>query len=133
MKPKSKRIPRLVNLSDYYPALLICLGMDDVARGNPDRDTSDCRALGAELRGLGPQVVFCSVLPVAGHRARREGCIEDDNRCLLQWCDHEGFAFFDPSMHFRQRGLLGEVRSCSQLGWPIDWKGLYTVFAEGWG
>uniref|UniRef100_A0A8C8RI01 C2H2-type domain-containing protein n=1 Tax=Pelusios castaneus TaxID=367368 RepID=A0A8C8RI01_9SAUR len=100
-------LSRIIRPSDYYPMLLIHVGTNDTARGDPLQIKGDYRALGARVKEFGAQVVFSSILPVKGRGPSRDRCILEVNAWLRRWCYQEGFGFLDHGMLFQEEGLLG--------------------------
>ena len=80
------RLPKLIKPADKYPFVLIHVGTNDTASNTVARIKEDYEALGRQLKTLGAQVVFSSILPVTGRGARRERTILEVNRWLSWWC-----------------------------------------------
>lgn len=55
---RQRNIAKLVWSSDYYHLLLLQVGANNIARGSLDIIKRDYRALGAEVKGMGAQMVF---------------------------------------------------------------------------
>lgn len=64
------RATRASPAPNYYCLLLLHLGTNDTARGILDNSSSDYRALGTVLKGMGAHVLF-SILVVRGKGVRR--------------------------------------------------------------
>ena len=65
------KTPSLVRPSDYYPFMLFQVGGDEATTCSPRAIKRDFRALGWVVRESGAQVVFSTLLPVAGVCLRR--------------------------------------------------------------
>lgn len=63
--------PKLGWPSDYYTLLLFHVGTNDTDRENLENIKSEYRTLGAVVKGVGPPMVFSSILPVRGEGGRR--------------------------------------------------------------
>ena len=62
----SRKLPGLICPSDYYPLLIVQAGSDEVAEKSLRTIKKDFRGLGWVVDGVGVQVVFSSILSVAG-------------------------------------------------------------------
>ncbi|KAG6933402.1 hypothetical protein G0U57_019236 [Chelydra serpentina] len=103
----TERLPRLIKPSDRYPFLLLHVGTNDTAKNDLERITADYVALGRRIKAFEAQVVFSSILPVAGKGRGRDRRIVEVNEWLRRWCRREGFGFFDHGMVFQEEGVLG--------------------------
>ena len=100
-------MPQLVKSTDYYPLQLFHVGTSDTASRNPRRIKEDYKALGVQVKSIGAQVIFSSILPVRGKGAARNRRIMQINFWLHGWCRHEGFGFYDNGTFFDDYSLLG--------------------------
>jgi len=71
----TRKLPSLVQPSDYHPLLLFHLGGDEVAVHSPRMIKRDFRALGHLVRESGAQVIFSSLLSVAGSDVTRNNLL----------------------------------------------------------
>jgi len=62
----TRKLPSLVQPSDYYPLLLLHMGGDEDAVCSPRVIRRDIRVLRWLVRESGAQIIFSSLLPVAG-------------------------------------------------------------------
>ena len=106
VKDITRKLPSLVRPSDYYPLLLFHVGGDEVAMRSPRAIKRDFRALGRLVRESGAQVIFSSILPVAGSDIGRNRQTQSINTWLCGWCHHHSFGFFDNGMAYTAPGLL---------------------------
>ncbi|GAB0204056.1 hypothetical protein GRJ2_002871200 [Grus japonensis] len=74
--------------------------MNDTASRNLGRIKEDYKALGVQVKNIGAQVIFSSILPVRGKGAARNRHIMHINSWLRSWCHHEGFGFYDNGTFF---------------------------------
>ena len=58
--------------SDYYPLLVMQVDSDEIEERRPKAVKRDFRALGQLVEGSGAQVVFSSILSVAGKNTERD-------------------------------------------------------------
>ena len=65
-------------------------------------------ALEGEVKDLGAQVVFSSVLSVNGRGLGRERKIMQINDWLHHWCHRERFGFLDHGSRYHDEALLSE-------------------------
>lgn len=66
VRDMKRKLPTLMQPSDYYPLLISQVGSDEVP-ASPRTIKRDFRALVKQVKGSGAQVTFCSVSPVAGN------------------------------------------------------------------
>ncbi|GAB0204077.1 mitochondrial enolase superfamily member 1 [Grus japonensis] len=64
-------VPRSVKSTDYYPLLLFLMGMNDTASWNLGRIKEDYKVLEVQVKNIGAQVIFSSILAVRGKDATR--------------------------------------------------------------
>ena len=95
---------------DYYLLLLSHVGGDKVAVCSPRVIKRDFRALGRLVREPREQVIFPSLLPVAGGDIARNRRTESINTRLRDWCHRHYFGFFDNRMAYTTPGLLASDR-----------------------
>ncbi|KFP06528.1 hypothetical protein N300_02212, partial [Calypte anna] len=91
----SKRLPQLIQSSDYYPLLVVQAGSDDIIGRSTRGIKKDFKALGRLVDGSGAQVVFASVPAVEGLNEERTRKTHLINRWLRDWCHRRNFGFFD--------------------------------------
>lgn len=91
-----RRTSRLVWQLNYYPFLLSCAGISDVARGNHWR---------GRWKAGSPDGVS-SVPPMRGKGLNRIAIIQQVNTCLSAWCHRQGFGFCNLGTLFEKQGLL---------------------------
>ena len=101
-----RKLPTLVWPSDYYPLLIFQVGSDEVAIRSPRAIKRDFRALGRLVKGSGAQVMFSSVLPVAGNDEGRNRKSQQINTWLQACCHQQNFGFFDHGSVYTTPGLL---------------------------
>jgi len=82
VKDVKRRIPILVQPSDYYPLLIFQVGSDEAATRSPRAIKRDFRALEQLVIGSREQVVFSSTLPVEGNDEGRKRKTQQINTCL---------------------------------------------------
>jgi len=102
----AKKLPGLVWPSDYYPLLVMQVGGDEIAERSPKAIKRDFRALGRLVEGSGAQVVFFSILSVAGKSTERGRKTHLVNKWLRDWCHGSNFVFFDHGEVYTAPGLL---------------------------
>ncbi|XP_068023760.1 uncharacterized protein [Melanerpes formicivorus] len=102
----ARRLPKLIQPSDYHPLLVIQAGSDEIDRKGTRAIKKEFRALGQLIDGAGAQVVFCSVPSVAGEYTERNGRTHTINNWLRGWCQQQNFGFFDQGT-FTALNLLG--------------------------
>lgn len=88
-----RKLRALVQPSNYYPLLLYHLGSDEAAI-NLKVNKRDFGALVQLVKGSGAQIVFSSVLPVAGSDAGRNRKTQLVNVWVCAWCYRQNFRFF---------------------------------------
>ena len=123
VKDITRKLPSLVRSSDYYQLLLFHMGGDEATTSSPRASRRDFRALGQLVRESGAQVIFSSVLPIAGSDIGRNRRSQTIYTLLSGWCHSHNFGFFDNGMIYTAPGLLA-----------LDWIHLSqrgkTVFAH---
>ena len=82
------------------------MGGAEAATRRPRPIERDFRALGQLGRGSGAQVVFSSVLPVAGSDTGRNSRTQSVNTWLRGWCQGQNLGVFDNEMVYKALGLL---------------------------
>ncbi|KFV70255.1 hypothetical protein N307_10010, partial [Dryobates pubescens] len=103
----TRRLPKLILTSDYYPLLVIQAGSDEIDKKGTRVIKKEFTALGQLIDGAGAPMVFCSVPSVAGvytERNRRNHII---NNWHKGWCQQRNFGFFDHGATFTAPHLLG--------------------------
>ncbi|KFP05974.1 hypothetical protein N300_12226, partial [Calypte anna] len=91
----SRRLPQLIQPSDYYPLLVVQAGSDDIAGRSTKVIKKDFKALGRLVDGSGAQVVFASVPAIEDLNEERTRKTNLINRWLRDWCHRRNFGFFD--------------------------------------
>ncbi|KAM6036240.1 uncharacterized protein LJ206_001286 [Theristicus caerulescens] len=81
--------------------------MNDTESQNLDKIKEDFQALRVQLKNIGAQVIFSSILPVQGKGVARNRCIMHSNSWLRGWCHREGFGFYDNEAFFDDYNMLG--------------------------
>ena len=110
VKDVKRKLPTLVRPSDYYPLLIFQVGSNEVATRKPRAVKRDFRALGQLVKGSGAQVVFSSILPVAGNDEGRNRKSQQINTWLRDWCQQKNFGFFGHGLVYMTPGLLATDR-----------------------
>ena len=103
----AKRMPQLIKKTDYYVLLLFHIGMNDTESQNLGKIKEDFQALGVQVKNVGAQVIFSSILPVRGKGVSINRRIMHINSWLRGWCRHEGFGFYDSKAFFEDYNMLG--------------------------
>jgi len=99
-----------VQPSDYYPLLLFHAGKDKVGVHSPRVIKRDFRALGLLVREFGAQVIFSSLLPVAGGEVPRNRQTQSINTWLCGCCHRHSLGVFDNRMAYTAPDLLASDR-----------------------
>jgi len=102
----TRKLPSLVQPSDCYLLLLFHVGGDKVAVHSPRVIKRDFRVLGRLVRESGAQVIFSSLLPVAGGDVARNRWTQSINTWLRGWCHRHSFGFFDNGMAYTAPDLM---------------------------
>jgi len=103
----AKRVPQLVKSTDYSPLLLFHVGTNDTTSWNLGRIKKEFKALGVQVKSIGAQVIFSSILPAGRRGSARNRCIMSNNSWLFGWCCCEGFGFYHNGTFFNDYNLLG--------------------------
>lgn len=82
----TRRLPELIEPSDYYPLLVVQVCSNEVDRKDTRAVLKDFMALGRLVHGTGVQVMFCSVPSVAGMNGERNRRAHIINKWLKSWC-----------------------------------------------
>jgi len=90
----ARKLPGLVQPSNYYPLLVMQVGSEIVER-SPKAIKRDFRALGRLVERSVAQVVFSSIPSVAENNTERVRKTHLINRWLRDWCHWWNFIFFD--------------------------------------
>ena len=131
VKDITRKLPSLVQPSDYYPLLLFHVGGDEATMHSAKVIKRDFRVSGQFLRESGAQVIFFSLLPVAGSDIGRNRWTQSINNIWLRrWCHRYSFGVLDNGMAYRAPGLLksdgihlsqrGERVFAQELAWLMD-------------
>ncbi|KFQ60646.1 hypothetical protein N334_01172, partial [Pelecanus crispus] len=102
----TKKLPDLVRPSNYYPLLVVQVGSDEITERSPKAIKRDFRALGQLVAGSGAQIVFSSILSMAGKNAERNRKTHLINKGLGGWCCQWNFGFLDHGEVYTAPGLL---------------------------
>jgi len=82
----ARKLPGLVQPSDYYPLLVMQVSGHEIMERSPKAIKTDFRALGQLAEGSGAQVVFSSIPSVAGKSTERDRKTHLINRWLRGSC-----------------------------------------------
>ena len=95
------------------------VGGDKIAERSPKAIKRDFRALGRLVEGSGAQVVFSSILSVAGNSTERGRKTHLVNRWLRDCCHRWNFGVFDHGEVYTAPGLLATaVQKWKKDSWP---------------
>lgn len=111
----AKRLPSLIQSTDYYPLLMFHVGTSDRTRSSMRR-IKDYRALGVALRDSRVQVVFSSILPVKGKRFEKAGRIWQINKLLPDWCHSQKLVYLNHGTYCETWSPGRLIRSICQRG-----------------
>ena len=100
----TRKIPKLVRSTDYFPLLIVQVGSDEIAQTSLRMMKRDFRGLGHLVQGAGAQVIFCSV-PL-GAVWGSEQAWKAMNNWLRGWRRARNFGFFDHGVVYSAPGLL---------------------------
>ncbi|KFV62115.1 hypothetical protein N307_03715, partial [Dryobates pubescens] len=103
----TRRLPELIQPSDYYPLLVIQAGSDEIDKKGMRAIKKEFKALGQLIDGAGAQVVFFSVPSVTGEYTERNGRTHTINNWLRGWWQQQNFGFFEHGTTFTAPDLLG--------------------------
>lgn len=81
--------------------------MNATATRSLGRIKEDYKSPGEQLKNIGAQVTFSSILPVGGKGPAGNRHIIHINFWLCGWYHHEGFGFYDNRTFFADYNLLG--------------------------
>ncbi|KAK4832299.1 hypothetical protein QYF61_021698 [Mycteria americana] len=102
----TRKLPSLVQPSQYYPLLLFHMGDDEAAVHGPRVIERDFRALGQFMRESGAQVIFSSLLSVVGSDIGRNRWTQSINTWLRGWYQCHNFGFLDNGVAYTAPGLM---------------------------
>jgi len=102
----TRTLPGLVWPSDYYPLLVVQVCSDEVRDKSIWAIKRGFRALEQQAKGSGAQVVFSSILPIAGEDKGRNRKSQQINTWLQAWCHRQNLRFFDHGSVYMAPGLL---------------------------
>ncbi|KFR02209.1 hypothetical protein Y956_05133, partial [Nipponia nippon] len=102
----TRKLPRLVKASHYYPLVVVQVGSDVVAERRTKTIKRDFRELGRLLEGSGAQAVFSSIPSVAGRHTERNRKTQLINTWLRGWCQQWNFGVFSHGAVYMAPGLL---------------------------
>ncbi|KFV63962.1 hypothetical protein N307_13186, partial [Dryobates pubescens] len=103
----ARRIPKLIQPSDYCPLLVIQAGSEEIDKKGTRVIKKEFKDHGQLIDGARAQVVFCSVPSVAGEYTERNGRTHTINKWLRGWCQRRNFGFFDHGATCTAPDLLG--------------------------
>jgi len=103
----AERVPQLVKSIDYYPLLLFHVSTNDRASQNLGRIKEDYKALEVQVKSIGAQVIFSSILPAGGKGVARNQFKMRISSWLRGWYHREDFCFYDNGTFFSDYNLLG--------------------------
>ncbi|GAB0209138.1 hypothetical protein GRJ2_003379500 [Grus japonensis] len=106
VKDIARKLPSLVQPSDYYPLLLLHVGEDEAETCTTEAIKRDFGLLGQSLKDLGVQVIFSSLLPVEGSNGGWNRRTQSINAWLRGWCQCHNFGFFDNGAAYTAPGLM---------------------------
>ncbi|KGL89130.1 hypothetical protein N301_03229, partial [Charadrius vociferus] len=106
IKDTQRKLPSLVQTSDYYSLLIFQAGGEEVGTRSLKVMKNDFRALGQLVKGSGAQIVFSSILPFARDDEGINRRSKQINSWLRGWCIWQNFGFFDHGLVYRKRGML---------------------------
>ena len=103
----TRKLPKLVRSSDYFPLLVVQVGSDEIAQTSLQTMKKEFRDLGRLVQGAGAQMIFCSI-PSGGavRDTERDWKIRAMNNWLGGWCRARNFGFFDHGAVYSAPGLL---------------------------
>ena len=82
----TRKIPKLVMSTDYFPLLVVQVGSDEIAQTSLRMMKRDFRGLGHLVQGAGAQVIFCSVPSGAVWGSEWSWKVQAINNWLRGWC-----------------------------------------------
>ncbi|KAF4805591.1 hypothetical protein TURU_000453 [Turdus rufiventris] len=103
----TKKLPSLVQPTDYYLLLVFQIVSNDVPTRRPWTITKNAKALEQVVKGSGAQVVFSSVLPVSRNDGARKRKIMKMNTWLQDWYYQMNFVDFGHESVDMTLGILG--------------------------
>ena len=102
----TRKLPKLVRSTDYFPLLIVQVGSDEIARKSIRTMKRFFRGLGRLVQGAGAQVIFCSIPSGAVRDMERTWKVQVMNNWLRGWCRGRNFGFFDHGAVYLAPGLL---------------------------
>ena len=102
----TRKIPKLVRSTDYFPLLVVQVGSDEIAQTSLQMMKRDFWGLGRLVQGAGAQVIFCSVPSGAVWGSEWAWKVQAINNWLRGWCRARNFGFFDHGVVYSDPGLL---------------------------
>ncbi|GAB0181413.1 hypothetical protein GRJ2_000606600 [Grus japonensis] len=115
VKDITRKFPSLVQPSDYCPLLLFHVSADEATMLSPRVIKRDFGALGQLVRESGAQVIFISLLPVAGSNVGRNRRTQSINTWLHGWCHQRSFGFFNNGMAYAGPGFSVPAKIVEQI------------------
>lgn len=101
----TRRLPRLVTSSDYYPLLIVQAGSDAIKKCSLRAIKREFWDLGHFVEG-GPQIILSSI-PISGKMSSKQVRITQElNEWLKGWCQHGNFGGFDQGMVYSAPGIM---------------------------
>ena len=94
----TRKLPKLVRSSDYFPLLTVQVGSDEIAQRSLQTVKNIQRA--------GAQVIFCSIPSGAVKDMEQAWKAQVMNNCPRGWCQGRNVSFFDHAAIYSTFGLL---------------------------
>ena len=86
VRDRTRKIPKLVRSTDYFPLLVVQVGSDEIAQTSLRMMKRDFRGLGHLVQGAGAQVIFCSVPSGAVWGSEWSWKVQAINNWHRGWC-----------------------------------------------
>ena len=82
----TRKLPKLVRSTDYFPLLIVQVGSDEIAQRSLRTMKRDFRGLGHLVQGAGAQVIFCSIPSGAVRDMEKVWKAQEMSNRLRGWC-----------------------------------------------
>jgi len=102
----TRKLPKLVRSTDYFPLLIVQVGSDEIALRSLQTMKRDCRGLGSLVQGVGAQVIFSFIPSGAVRDTEWAWKAQAMNNWLRGWCQGRNFGFFDHGTVYWAPSLL---------------------------